>query len=460
MYDRLLDEVPSLADYLDFLQQLDSGALTRAELVYELITSAAYMNVQNRVLDFYRRLAIIPARLQFENQIKYVRVPANGNLLPLVDYSPVTGSPFGATDGQAEVAQQIIDSPAFGGVWPNADTIRQMSSTEFIVWFEGRITATMGTPAASGNTFLLRAAMEQYTADARQGFAVAFLTALYSAQLANDPVVNTNQRNYQYQLWATSVQWLLGGAWATPTAPAVTTEEGLLAFIDKLVAVPEVVLTAPASGFIDTPIPLSATATSKSSQGIVGVEFLIDGIVRGTDLTAPYNFEFVPTTAGVYQILARAADGLGNVGLSSTLTLTVIPKPALPPPPEDPAGNPAGDGISNLLKYAFNLDPEVNYSDSDAVLDRSNGNATTGLPVVSLEADGVLQITYIRRRGAENTITYQPQFTSDLQSEWSNGEEVIVQIIDDAWERVTVNDNLPAGSNQRFGRVHVEVHTQ
>ena len=120
---------------------------------------------------------------------------------------------------------------------------------------------------------------------------------------------------------------------------------------------------------------------------------------------------------------------------------------------------PQGDGISNLVKYAFNIDPSL---DGHITLLPSSGSS--GLPYVSRQAIGTgrLTIEYLRRKSATD-ISYTVQFSENLSSPPAAGSwaasvsEVSVTEIDADWERVIVedlaiHDNFP----NRFVRVKID----
>src|SRR5262249_47978116 len=73
-----------------------------------------------------------------------------------------------------------------------------------------------------------------------------------------------------------------------------------------------------------------------------------------------------------------------------------------------PTATPAGDGISNLMKYALNLNPKT--------------SGIGGLPTLSLTSSNgqrYLTLTYTKVISATD-ITYLPEVTSDLHS-WNSG---------------------------------------
>ena len=120
-----------------------------------------------------------------------------------------------------------------------------------------------------------------------------------------------------------------------------------------------------------------------------------------------------------------------------------------------PEAEPFGDGVANLLKYAFKLD--LAGPDSRR-LERGAG-AASGLPAVELDDTGEspeLVFEFLRRRNSG--LVYQPKFSTGLES-WTatNGGET-VEPINDEWERVTVSQPADPGDGDRmFGKVTVEL---
>jgi hypothetical protein len=111
---------------------------------------------------------------------------------------------------------------------------------------------------------------------------------------------------------------------------------------------------------------------------------------------------------------------------------------------------PKGDGVSNLEKFAFNLDA----SKADVRRLVVGGGGLTGLPGTTLIAGPTLRLEYLRRKASSNPgITYVAQFGSDLTG-WVPATGTPTSI-DDTWERVVVDDAPPVGSTKRFGRVVV-----
>ncbi|GAA5127857.1 hypothetical protein JIN84_08090 [Luteolibacter yonseiensis] len=131
-----------------------------------------------------------------------------------------------------------------------------------------------------------------------------------------------------------------------------------------------------------------------------------------------------------------------------------------------PSASPRQDGISNLLKFAFNMDPTVASSGASSQL--QPGEGTSGLPAIR-RVSGGLRIDYLRRKDSPG-LKYRPQFSSTLGEDdgeggWSDAREQDQQVqnVNSYLERVIVQDpdsgaNAGADAGEtRFGRVVVEL---
>ena len=120
---------------------------------------------------------------------------------------------------------------------------------------------------------------------------------------------------------------------------------------------------------------------------------------------------------------------------------------------------PAGDGVANLLKYAFNMigtgigQASTLATPNSAVLSPAG---FAGLPSGATEAvTGKLTITYIRRKAATNPgISYAVEFSETL-SAWGTNLSATESAtsIDTTFERVTITDSTTF--TKRFVRVKV-----
>ena len=113
------------------------------------------------------------------------------------------------------------------------------------------------------------------------------------------------------------VQLYLARKYAVPTVTPVN-------------AAPTVTLTAPTpggSGVAPVDVTISANAADPGGS-VVKVEFIVNGGVAATDLTAPFSASVNFPVATVATIQARATDNLGAVTVSAPITFTVTsPEP-------------------------------------------------------------------------------------------------------------------------------------
>ena len=108
-------------------------------------------------------------------------------------------------------------------------------------------------------------------------------------------------------------------------------------------------------------------------------------------------------------------------------------------------GDANGDGVSNLLCYAFGLDPLAPWS-------------STALPAVGQEngSPGRLSITYRRNIAAGTGLTYFPEFSGNLSGWQASGNDPTLVSQSGAWQEWKVVDDQNAStSTRRFGRVRI-----
>jgi hypothetical protein len=90
--------------------------------------------------------------------------------------------------------------------------------------------------------------------------------------------------------------------------------------------------TAPPTTSITSPAPgatvsgtVTVVASASDDVGVTRVEFYVDGALKGTDTTAPYQLAWstVSVPNGSHALQAKAYDAVNNVGASSIVTVTV-----------------------------------------------------------------------------------------------------------------------------------------
>ena len=96
----------------------------------------------------------------------------------------------------------------------------------------------------------------------------------------------------------------------------LTSQEVLTLYQQGNQNVPPVISVQVSGGpFYTEPTDIIATATATDPDGsVVRVEFYLDGVLRFSDLAAPYKFKFTGIMAGNHTILVKAID---NAGFSS-----------------------------------------------------------------------------------------------------------------------------------------------
>jgi hypothetical protein len=87
---------------------------------------------------------------------------------------------------------------------------------------------------------------------------------------------------------------------------------------------PTTSITAPANG-ATVSNTISVTASASDNVGVTKVEFYLDGALKSTSTTSPYSWSWNTTTAtnGSHSLVTKAYDAAGNIGTSSTVTVTV-----------------------------------------------------------------------------------------------------------------------------------------
>ncbi|HVZ59748.1 MAG TPA: LamG-like jellyroll fold domain-containing protein, partial [Terriglobales bacterium] len=128
---------------------------------------------------------------------------------------------------------------------------------------------------------------------------------------------------------------------------------------------PTASMTAPLNG---ASLSGSTTVSANASDnvGVVGVQFLLDGSPLGTeDTTAPYSISWDTTTTsnGSHNLSARARDAAGNLGTSTSISVSV--SNAAPPPPGG-------------LVAAYALNEGSGTAASDLSGNSNNGTLTNG----------------------------------------------------------------------------------
>lgn len=96
-------------------------------------------------------------------------------------------------------------------------------------------------------------------------------------------------------------------------------------------AAPSVAISSPSAGAtVSGTVTVNTTATD--NVGTSKVEFYINSVLQGTDTASPYSFSWNTATLanGSYSLTAKGYDAAGNIGTSSTVSVTVSNTVATP----------------------------------------------------------------------------------------------------------------------------------
>ena len=121
-------------------------------------------------------------------------------------------------------------------------------------------------------------------------------------------------------------------AWSKDAAGKVSAaKSAIVAITLPDVIAPAVTIMSLASGTqVSGTVAVSASASD--NVAVSKVEFLVDGILKATSTAAPYSFSWNTTTSanGIHTVIAKAYDAAGNVGQSTSATVTVANDTAAP----------------------------------------------------------------------------------------------------------------------------------
>ncbi|TMI68367.1 MAG: T9SS type A sorting domain-containing protein, partial [Bacteroidetes bacterium] len=171
---------------------------------------------------------------------------------------------------------------------------------------------------------------------------------------------------------------------------------------------PTVSITSPAAGEIIGTINI--TATANDNTGMVGVQFLLNGVNFGAeDLTAPYSVSWNTTSLanGDYTLTAKARDAAGNITTSDAVVVTVNNPPDSELPAVDLASPLAGN-VSGTITVSANASDNVGVVGIQFLLDGNNLGAEDLIAPYSipwntkLVANGTYTVTAKARDGAGN----------------------------------------------------------
>ncbi len=136
---------------------------------------------------------------------------------------------------------------------------------------------------------------------------------------------------------------------------------------------PTITIISPAAGTVTGTV--NVTATANDNEGVIGVQFLLDGVNLGAeDLTASYSRSWNTTTVtdGSHVLTAIARDAAGNTATSAGVIVNVLNHP---PDTEFPIINitsPAAGTITGTINVTANASDNVGITGVQFLLDGVN----------------------------------------------------------------------------------------
>ncbi len=188
--------------------------------------------------------------------------------------------------------------------------------------------------------------------------------AIPTGTVTVSPTVTTT-----YTLTATNPQ----GSVTTQTTVTVTVPD---------TTPPTVSITSPINGALVRGI-ITASSTASDNVGVAGVQFLLDGLNLGNEVTAPpYLISWNTSAAsdGSHVLSARALDAAGNTGTSTPVTVTVDNQPPTGSVVID-GGAPATNSTAAILTLAATDDlgtvSQMRFSNTGSSFSTAQAYATT-----------------------------------------------------------------------------------
>jgi hypothetical protein len=132
-------------------------------------------------------------------------------------------------------------------------------------------------------------------------------------------------------------------------------------------------ITSPAAGSsVSGTVTISATGSD--NVGVTKVDFLVDGVLLGTDTTSPYSASWNTTTAtnGSHTLTAKASDAANNQTTSAPVGVTVDnapPPPDTTPPTVSITSPAAGSSVSGTVTISATASDDVGVTKVDFLVD-------------------------------------------------------------------------------------------
>lgn len=198
---------PNYTEYIQYLSLMNSGA-SQAAVIVAMMNSPEFNAASNILYGYYLRMGLAPASLtQARTFLDTMQTGTNTTLLPATMTvgsqvpAGLPASPYGATIGQAKVAQALIELVPY--TWTNGGLIRNLDSTNYMAWMLRSFNLPYlpqnptNAYAFLGNTTDILNTINSFPAPTnspaqRYSYSYAFMSALYAVTPTNAIATNNN----------------------------------------------------------------------------------------------------------------------------------------------------------------------------------------------------------------------------------------------------------------------------
>lgn len=261
------------------------------------------------------------------------------------------------------------------------------TSSDYYMWFNG---TSCATPYAAGVAALL----------------LSKVPTLTPAQVRT-AIVNT----------ATDMTIDGGAGWDRYTGYGMVNANAALSSVTP--GIPTCQITAPVSGSaaeIGTTVTISATATD-SDGTISSVMFYVDDVLKNTDTSSPYSWDWNTTgqTAGTHILKALATDN-GNNTAQSTVSINLIAAAN----EGFESGNFSAYPWSNSSAVPWTVQSTEKYSGTYAAKSGAIGNSASTNLAITLNISTAGNISFFKKVSSESGYDFLRFYLDDVQqAEWS-----------------------------------------
>ncbi len=362
---------PTFNEYQQYLDLLAAG-YSQAQVVEEMMSSPEYMAFQNVLLGYYFRMGLSPTTpgVPQPSQLLASMTGATG-LTPLPTTMTsgvvVAGSPYGATVGQADAAQALINviTKPWTTAGGSSTLIRNLPNSDFVNWMwrtfnppylpadlaPGQNVLSMG--GAGGLTGTMAEYLPQ---NRRQGAIYAFTTAFYGVANPANQTLKTYLSEAIPKVKGVSAKYLLTGVWDVNAPP---------------------ISTAAINSYLPPQITSAGTATAQVGLGSINLYQITATNTNGTTRYSASNLPSgitnvnptngiisgTPSTEGIYNTTVFASRIITSTNGTNVTTNTLVGSQALlfsvvaQPPVIVSPGTASGTNNEAFSTYQISITP-------------------------------------------------------------------------------------------------------